>query len=196
MQVSIESNIEEIAKDLDTAAKKQLPFATALALTWTAGHVRDHLRETLPNFFQVRGPFVPNSIRSTMTKKGAAPVVQVGSVFPRMQEHVEGGERAGEDAIPYRARKTPESKTTRKNWPASLLAHKAGFFVKASKFGGATLFQRIGKKGRHLRLWWVLAPDVKVKPRWPFEKLARSEIGRVIDRNFVAALDRALKTAR
>lgn len=198
MRFAIRTNVADLAKDLDDLAKKQIPFATALALTNAAKDVRRHLRDTLTDYFTVRGQWVPRSIQiDQANKKDAAPHAIVGTLYEPMALQAEGGEkrgRAGHDvAIPMAARGSNSDRTTPSQWPGNLLKKKGFHLVEMdnSRVGVVQSFKKAPDK-----LWWLLVPEVRVEPRWPFEKLAREEVERELVDNFWAAMERAVATAR
>lgn len=228
VQFSVRTNIAAIAKDLDDLARKQLPFATALALTWTAGDVRDRLRANLSDHFTVRSTWVEKSIQITKAnKKDPDPAAHVGSLYGPMADHAEGGtktSRSGKVGIPLAARPTLGATTGLGTFPAKL-AGKPGFFVAAFSRGpfkigsgpetgvfertamGAGAFgpvafrsrkkhSRAARSPRHLKLWWTLEDDVKIKADWPFFGESAQVVDAELFDNFWAAMEFARRTAR
>lgn len=199
MNISIVGNTKKLAKDIEKAARSQVPFAEALALTWTAKDVQREVVDALPDSFTIRGTWVARSFRVTAAKKGHDPKAVVGSIYEPMALQAEGGVKAGEGhdvAVPVRARASPGAVTRPATWPGRLLARK-GFFATRGAHGGGLIFQRIGRGAKKsLRLWWVLKNEVKIEPRWPFSELAAATVKRELATNFHAAMDRALQTKR
>ena len=200
LELTIGGDIQKLADGIKGDAKRHAPFGVAYALTLTAKDARGTLVKTLPDYFTVRSSWVANSMRHTPARKGPNPEASVGTQFAPMDLQTIGGKKAGKDggdvAVPYRARRTTEAKTRPASWPGRLLAIKAAYFHVPSEHGGELVYQRIGKGGRHLRLWWVLAPVVRVKPRWPFAELVGETIKKRVQENFERAMDYALKTAK
>ena len=94
--ISIRHNLEAVAKDLDELGRKQLPFALATALTWTAQEVRDDARARLPDHFTVRSTWVEKSLQiDKANKKDPDPTAYVGSLYDPMGLHGEGGVKRG-----------------------------------------------------------------------------------------------------
>lgn len=129
---SFRTNLAEVIRDLDDMAKKELPFAIALALTRTAQETRDHLRARLPDHFTVRSTWVEQSLQITRAeKKDPDPTAIVGSVYWPMWAHTEGGTktaRSGQVGIPVGARPTEQSITGLDTFPKKLLG-RPNFFV-------------------------------------------------------------------
>ncbi len=130
-RISVRHNLAEVAKDLDDLAKRQLPLATALALTRTAQEVRDRLRANLGEHFTLRGPFVARSIQMDMAdRRDADPTARVGSLYGPMALHAEGGEKTGPQgvAVPVAARSSETARTNPSQFPGRL-AGRPNFFI-------------------------------------------------------------------
>lgn len=227
--ISIRHNLEAVAKDLDELGRKQLPFALATALTWTAQEVRDDARARLPDHFTVRSTWVEKSLQiDKANKKDPDPTAYVGSLYDPMGLHGEGGVKRGRGGrsvgVPVGARPSDTSITGPDVFPAKL-ASKPNFFVAAfsrnpfrvgagpetgvferlatanNAFGPVAMRSRkknskAEQSRRHLKLWWTLEEDVKIRQDWPFF----AEGIRVVDNelldNFDAAMEYARRTAR
>ncbi len=209
VNIVVADNVKAVSDQLTELQKKQLPFATALALTRTAQEVREQSKDTLTDFFTVRGRWVTGSMRAHPAKKGPAPKAIAGSIYDPMVLHAEGGEKdAG--SVPVWARGKPTDRTKPATWPGAL-AQKRHFFLApfqvepyfkvgrgVSKPVGLGLFQRIGtrKERSHLKLWWTLRETVQVERDWPFWELASTTVHAVFADNLWAAMEQAMATAR
>lgn len=60
---------ENVAPKLDAAATRHIPFATALALTKTAGIAKQNLREEMMRVFDAPTPYALNSLRTSPATK-------------------------------------------------------------------------------------------------------------------------------
>lgn len=69
MQFDIRSNVKEVSRWLDDAQKKQLPFATALAMTKTAQEVKVEEISTMKRVFNNPTPYALNALRVSPAKK-------------------------------------------------------------------------------------------------------------------------------
>lgn len=211
MRVAVTTNIEQLAKDLDDLAKRQVPFAIALALTRTAQDARTGVVSSLPESFEIRNTWVERSFRVTKATKGHDPVAIMGSLYEPMALQAEGGVKEGERgkdvAVPVAARASEGDVTRPASWPGRL-AKKRDFFVApfgggivgaaSDGSGGVGLFQRVGRRRekKRLKLWWLIEPEVKVEPRWAFEAISRAAIEGALVDNFWAAMEQAVATAR
>lgn len=219
--ITVSSNLASVVRDLDDLTKRQVPFATAVALTRTAGDARDRLRGNLDEHFTVRGNWVGRSIQIDRAEKGHSPVARVGSLYEPMAAHAEGGEKTGkgEVGVPVWARRKEADRTRPQNFPGKL-AQKGDFFAapfSRSPFrvghgtDGYGIFQRLGrKKGsgtgpkkkrrgpkkRRLRLWWTIHDSVQIKADWPFEREVVGVVESEMLDHFIAALEQARATAR
>ena len=211
MKMSLTTNIEKLAKDLDDLAKRQAPFAIALALTRTAMDARSAAVDSLPEAFEIRNNWVERTFRITKAQKGHNPMAIMGSTYEPMALQAEGGTKTGagasDVAVPIAARADESAVTKPASWPGRL-AKKRDFFV--APFGGGLVgkastgasgvgvFQRIGRRRerKHLRLWWLIEPKVVVAPRWAFEKITQTAVQLALVDNFWAAMEQAVKTAR
>lgn len=87
-ELSVRSNVAELARDLDYISKKQLPFATALALTRTAVHVRRIEKKEIGSVFDRPTRFARRSVKM----RGASKNRLTASVFiPDLQGRSIGG---------------------------------------------------------------------------------------------------------
>jgi len=201
MRITITSNADKIAREIGEAARRQVPFATALGLTMLATEVQGSLVSTLDEYFELRNRWVRGSIRITPARKGPEPLARVGSIYGPMRGQVDGEQRRKRSeslAIPHRARAKPSQRTTRGKQPQALLARpqRWGYFVTnrgPSRRGQPILFKRSGRGGRKLRIWWVLVDRVQIKRRWPLERLGREVVAREGHDIFMAAFERALR---
>lgn len=226
--LSIRHNIAAVARDLDDLRKKQLPFALATALTWTAQEVRDDAIARLDDHFTVRTNWVRKSMHvDKALKKDPDPAAHVGSIYGPMALHAEGGiktGRSGDVAVPVGARPTPGASTGLGTFPSKLLG-RPNFFVApfsrnpfqigsgpetgvfertalgAGAFGPVARGSRRRRSKamqspRHVKLWWTLEDDVKIKAEWPFFAEGIRVVDRELFDNFEAAMEQAVRTAR
>ena len=228
VRISLRHDLGKAAKDFDDVAKRQVPFALALALTRTAQEVRDQLRSTLGAHFTVRSKWVERSLQiDRAEKRDADPTARVGSLYLPMGLHAVGGtkkSRQGDVAIPVGARPTDEAVTKPNLFPSKLTARPNFFIAPFSrtpfKVGAGTetgVFERqamgAGMQGpvamrsrkrhskaaqspRHLKLWWTLEDDVRIRAEWPFEKTGIGVVDASLTDNFIAAMEQAMSTKR
>jgi hypothetical protein len=102
MSMSVKSNVKDFVKHLDKVQKKQVPFATARALTWTVKESQKAIQEAIPHTFKVTKKWwlakQPTGIKVRSAKKtDLEAVVYTTAYFAKLQE--EGGIK-----IPFRGR--------------------------------------------------------------------------------------------
>jgi hypothetical protein len=164
-------DLRSFERAMSDVADRQTPFATALALTWTAQDAQDVLRGGLERHFTIRDRWTARGIRIEPAKKRQLSAA-VGSVDSYMALQVEGGTkmawRSADLAVPLWIRKHPKQRTGRSRWPGALL-QKPGHFVAPLPGGGKRLavYRRRTKKRLPLDVLYVFHRQVRVTPRCP-----------------------------
>ncbi|MBE0568839.1 MAG: hypothetical protein IH577_04100 [Deltaproteobacteria bacterium] len=179
---------------------KQLPFATALALTRTAKEVQREEIAHIRSAFTVRGSWLREGGKfgvgiTPASKQDLVAVVE--SRAPWLEAHEEGATRtpAGSHfAIPQAdIRRTKTQVIARSHRPKAL---KRAFKVGTRK-GIPLLLQRIGRGKRSaLRVMYQLTGKAEIKPRLQFFETGRAVVDRTWKQIFSEALERAIRTAR
>ena len=180
--------------------KKQLPFATALALTRTAKEVQREEIAHIRRAFTVRGTWLREGGKFGVGITPASKqdlVALVESRAPWLEEHEEGTTRtpAGSHfAIPQAdIRRTKTQIIAKSQRPTAL---KRAFKTQTKK-GIPLLLQRVGRGKRSiLRVMYQLTGKAKIEPRLRFIETGRAVVNRVWKQNFSEALDHAIRTAR
>jgi hypothetical protein len=225
LQVQVTSNAIQVASKLGDVARRQLPFATALALSRLAGHVQRAEREQLPRVFKIRGKRVQNDVRMDLTRKREwpNPAVHVGHRFGPMELHERGGTKRPLPAfqevfVPTRIVESQRSESTGRlpqSLTAASLLRRGLVYRGATQKTGPGLFLRdppasrrkkgettrvairgLNRGGKKLRMLYLIRPTVKIRARYGFEKTAQLQVNRRFDDEFRRALDQALATAR
>src|SRR5690348_15010580 len=70
MQIRVSADIRKATRFLDSAAQKQIPFATAKALTETARLAQVAVTRSLPSTFDRPNPFTMRAIGIRAARKG------------------------------------------------------------------------------------------------------------------------------
>ena len=179
---------------------KQIPFATALALTRTAKEVQREEIAHIRTAFTARGSWLREGGRfgvgiTPASKENLVAVVE--SRAPWLEAHEEGTNRTPEGAhfaIPQKdIRRTKTQVISRSQRPKAL---QRAFKVE-TKRGVPLLLQRVGRGTRSiLRVMYQLTGRATIAPRLRFVETGRAEVERVWRRIFSEALDRAIRTAR
>jgi hypothetical protein len=193
-------DLRSFERAMSDVAERQTPFATALALTWTAQDAQAVLRGGLERHFTIRDRWTARGIRIEPAKKRQLSAA-VGSVDSYMERQVEGGTKSALDAadlaVPLGIRKHPKQRTGRSRWPGALL-QRPGHFVAPLPGGGKRLavYRRRTKKRFPLDVLYVFHRSVRVTARWPLERIVERVVSDRWAANAERAFTRAIRTAR
>ena len=176
--------------------RKQLPFATAVALTRTAQEARDVARKHMAQRFTLRSTWPARGLQIQRAEKKDWPNVRaiVGHKDELFVLHETGGIKKSRQgrriAIPTKAvRRTKTGKISRAQRPARALQRKRVFLAED------TIRQRTTKKTRRSILY-LLRQRVRIRPTFGFRENVERTAGRVYAREFDKALTKAVKTAK
>ncbi|WAP69052.1 hypothetical protein [Jiella pelagia] len=201
MKIVLRSNASKVTAGLDKAARKQIPFASALALTMVAKDAQQKVRQSLPSTFTIRNGWVAKGIQVKAANKRQFPMqAEVGTKDDFMARQSEGGDKTGRNggsvAVPVGARAQQSDITRKSKWPGALLRRKKTFIIKphAGRSKGQRLVYKREPQG--LKLLYILQRKVNVKPVWRFKEQVERVAQRVYDKRFGEALAKALKTER
>lgn len=199
--VFVRSNWLEVYKYLDRAARKQVPFAAALALTRLAQVGQARTRSTLSSKFKLRSGWVSGGIRVVPAKKSdwPHPFSAVGSRDQFMVLQETGGTkrpyRAPRVAIPgINQPRGPGGRTPRGQRPRALLRKKRYFMqrlVSGAHAGQLALLHRVTGERYPVHVVYLFEPKVEIKARFHF----RETIEQSASRQYAAIFDRVLRQA-
>lgn len=204
-RIDVRMDLKRFERELDELARRQLPFAVARALTWTAREARDAVRVQVARRFTLRSRWVERGIQSRSATK-RLPVAYVGSRDWFMADHEEGDIRkpltGRHRAAPLAVRTTTRQKITRAKRPKALLA-KGGrrrYFVARIKSGrskGSLAIMQRASRGRYpLRVMYLLEPKTRITAKFGFRLTVERTVTRRLPKNFGKSLGQALATAR
>ena len=193
--LSVRSNVKEFTRGLDRVQKKQVPFATARALTWTAQDAQKEIIIKIPSIFNITKKWYlkqqPTGIKITPAKKlRLIASVYTNAYFAKLQEF--GGTkrpRKGKNLL-IPTDRVPKSR--RKSGGAGIMLKQKKTFSTRSG-----VYRRKGPKKRSVveLLFWR-SRDADIKPRFGFRRMAHDIAKRRFARNFKRSLSKALATAR
>lgn len=188
LKLDVTADVAKATAHLSQAAKQRVPNAVAKALTRTAFDARDAVRETLPQRFTLRRPWVSRGIGVTPANpRTLSAEVWSRDRFMALQET--GGVKVGKLAIPVgpMAQKARTQVIPKSQWPRAMLAKK-GVFVRRG-----TVFERRDKK--RIVALYLLRRRQKVAPRFGMADTVRSVALREYQRQMARALREALTKA-
>ena len=207
--LSVHSNTKQLTAHLNRIQRKQIPFATAKALTQTAFDVKRTLQNALPRRLDRPTKGIINSVQVDKATKYnvTARVGFAGLGFGKtawkespakiMRRHIKGGTRYPNKraiAVPVKQRTNKYGNLPR-NKISKLLGEKAKYFSGTPKgMSNAGIYQRQKKKLKMLVAW---EPKANYKGgRFPFKSIVKIGVSYNYRKRFVKALQDALKTAR
>jgi hypothetical protein len=203
-EVVVTSNAADVARWVDDVVRKQIPFATAVALTRLAQMSQAKLKSNLPKHFTIRNQRVPQGIRIARAEKRDWPrcVAFVGSVDNFMRNQATGEPKKARDgrhiAVPSRvaiASRTASGRIPTPLKPRPLIASGKGFVQ------DDTIFRRTGKVRSLLRNLGIarvyrLVVAQPMKRRWPIQEEVTATVGSRYGAVFAAELDKAVQSNR
>lgn len=199
--IKVEANRERFGK-ASAAVQRQVPFALASTLTELAKEARAEVQDDLHKTFELRGQWVPRSIRFRPAGKRDL-TAEVGTISPFLGLHATGGWRRPEPGsewlgVPVEARDPSSRKTTRGRWPGRYLRRRGAVLLPSRRGdGGQTLLVRKGRKGaKRATVAYRMRRRVRISARWPLEQQVRAVVSRRFDSVFRRRLAEAIRTAR
>lgn len=194
---SVAIDVRATARDLDRLARKQAPFAVALALTRTAQAAQKALVASLPQKFVIRNGWFAKGIRVESARKADWPhpraAVYSKDKFAALQETggTKIGKSGGSVAVPVKVRRTPKQTLPPSRWPGALLRKPGHFVLQTAR--GPVLARRRGAK---VEVLYGFERSVKVKPRLGMVSTVQNVARKRFAHEFEKALAQALRTAR
>lgn len=206
VQVVVESNAAEIRRAFGEIARRQVPFATAKALTLTARDAKDDMRKALRERFTLRNTWTERGVLSTKALKRDWPrthaTVYVDQKRAYLADHERGRRRRTRSghrfAIPTRAiRRTKRGKVSKAKWPGRVLARPTVFLFRDPGLGGkGSIRQRTTRRQRLAILYW-LRRTVRIKGgTLRFRETVTKAARRHYARHFPRELEMAIRTAK
>lgn len=195
LDIDIRDNIKEVKKYLTRTQRRQIPYATSLALNWCAFDTQKalvaHTRRRFRNRVAWYKPKAPTGIHVTKSHKTRL-VASVGTSWAPAAKHEEGGVRT-----PRRGRGLliPSSRVAKKNQGAG---GASGYLTQANVISTPRgVFRRVGgKRNPRLQLLFWRVRRATIKPTYGWGVAASAVVNRKIFGQFQRALTKALRTAR
>ena len=191
--VKIQFDSHELQTWLSNVQQKQMPYATARALTDTAQDIKTAAIDSAKKNFTLRNNWVVKGIRINRAEKKDWPNIkaEIGSKDNFMKLQEEGGVKK-KNAIPRGARPVKTAITTPAKWPGAMLK-KNNAFVGTVRTGKRAVYIRQRKR---LKLMYVFQDTVNIKPRWKLKETAEQVGRKVMQGHFMRRIDEALRSAR
>ena len=195
--ISVKMETERAEKYLRKAAKKQLPFATAVALTKTAKHLAEVERRSLSKHLDRPTPFTKKAFAIKPARKQD---FKTGRIFSRLfikdaQEKylrfaIEGGTRRPKNraiVVPGQATRLNRYGNLSRNFIKNMLAKPNVFTTTINGTGAIVQRMRSGI----LKTLVIFTSSASYEKRLPFFEIAK----RVVPKRVVIEMNRALRSA-
>lgn len=197
MRVNIKSNIKEVTKGLSKTQKKQIPFATSVAINNTLFGLRKEMSKQTekkldnPTPFTKRGFLVEKSKKTNLT----GTLFIKDDVAKYLKFQIDGGVRTSNKLIPV-----PIVKNAKLNKYGNIIGKRTGLIKKKTQFFGEVrgttgVWERTNK-GEKVKLIIGLHNDVSYRAKFPFYVISDKYATNTFDKNFKKAIDKALRTAK
>jgi len=182
LKLDVTTDVAKATEYLSDLAEKHIPNAAAKALTRMAFDARDAVRDSLPQRFNLRRPWVKWGVGVTPAK----PRTLMAEVWSRdrfMALQETGGTKTGTSAIPLgpMAQKARTQVIPKSQWPAQLAQKKTVFYH------AGMLFER--RDERRILALYLLGKRQKVEPRFGMADTVRS----VALKEYYRQMERALR---
>ena len=199
VNVSVKADIKQATRYLTKVQRKQIPFATSLAINKTLQNIQKKEQEQMVVRLDRPTSQTVKAVRIAPSKKKVLPIS--GSVFlldwaaEYLNYQIEGGTRRTKTAVP--------TSNAKLNKFGNIPGRKTGLLKRKTDFiatirGTAGVWRKTGSRNnKQLRLIHAFIENPRYKPaRWPFYKIGAKVVDRKFSINFNRALADALRTAR
>ena len=197
MNISIKSELKDLAKDLTSLQKKQIPFAASQALNDTAFQARKALRAQAVKKLDRPTRFTVNGFRvGKSTKRNLVSEVYINAeVAKYLKYQIIGGTRKASGkgtGVPFNAKL---------NKFGNIPARAKGLIKKKNQFiatirGVTGVFERYGKGGKAVKLIVAFEAQVKYNPIFPYFRIVEGVVENNFKKHMNIRLARAIQSAR
>lgn len=205
---SVKGSMKPLIKGLSRLERKQIPFATAMAINSTLFDIRKaemaqtHKKLDRPTNATVKGFRVKKATKQTQSGEVFIP----DHIWAYMKYQVEGGVRVKRTGVPYQ-------KNAKLNKFGNIPARKKGLIKNKHQFvatinGITGVWQRghVSKKGKfssagksratNVKLMVAYESNTNYSKRFPFYKIADGVAKSKFGKNFKREMARAMRSAR
>lgn len=208
MHIKIDTDFSKTLAGLDNFAYKQVPYASAVALTRLAKMSQTMLRSNLSNHFTLRSKWVEKGIVVQAAQKSDWPhqSAEVGSRDYFMAFHALGGikkPKSGRNlALPQAIRQSKSDIIKKKDRPAALLRKKGkkAPYLFTSRRGKRMIVVDTHGPNRVRNftrtILYTFTKQVQIKKDWPIDTSTQSFVQKNYDKVFGQELAKALATSK
>lgn len=193
--INVSTNIKEVTKNLKRKEKKQIPFATMIAINDTLFQLRKEMGKQTIKKLDRPTPFTQKGfmVRKANKKNLLGMLFIKKDVAKYLKYQIEGGIRSSNKKIGVPTGKSKLNKY------GNIPGRKKGL-IRNKKQKIMTIKDMTGvfeeHKDRTLSLMVAFKDRVVYPAIFPFYKIGQKFISSVFDKNFRKALDKALRTAK
>jgi hypothetical protein len=197
IRINVSADIERAVRGLREVERKQIPFATAQALTATAKHAQASITAQLPSIFDRPTAFTMRAIAIEAARKNkptAAVFVRPIQAEYLALEETGGFRRARKSVIPQPVAIGLNAYGNIPRNKIAQLARKPSYFIGTIK-GVQGLYRRPEKADRkagHLQLLARFVPGWSIKPKFKFIERVTADVRKTLPAAMQQALDKAL----
>lgn len=204
IEISVGTNAAQIAAALGDFVGKQLPFATATALTRVAQDSREEVVRAMPQHFKIRSKRVLKTVRIQPADKRdwPHPQAKVGILDQFMAIHVLGGQKtpqkgAAHIAVPTSLVRRRPSGSILPGYKPRALRDRPDVFttpvsiVKRLERARGPL-KNLGGVGR----FFSLVTSATIQATWPMPREVERTAGATYEQHFRRELEAAVRSAR
>jgi len=203
LNITVGSNIGQLARTIDAFGKQQLPFATHRAINQTAFDVRNEIvKQTFPRSFDMKAKqFARQAFRVERSPNKRKLVARVYDRFGKdyLVNQAEGGtkkKRGRYMSIPAQERPRVSGKATYNRVHPRTVLNRPKAFVQKVGDQHMILERRTKERYPLKRLYLLHQTDAQIPKRFPFYEDARKKVGRVFDKHFATYFAAAKRTAK
>ena len=202
MRISVQADIRQLTRHLNRLQKKQIPFATAKALTLTAKDAQRSVQRQMPAKLDRPRPQTIKALRvKPATKRRLqAEVYFLDWAADFMRYQVAGGtERARGKALvaPVQQRRNKFGNVAGMRGGKKIAALLAKPNVFKGTIGNVSgIWQRYKDNRRKPKLLFAFKESMRYSPRLPLRRIVEGVARNKFKRNFNQALAHALRSAR
>lgn len=206
MDISIKTDIKKVTRYLTDIQKKQIPFATMLALNDTAFKAKQKATTALDVQLDRPTKFTTSKGAIKVTKAKKKSLSSTVFIEPKRAKYLRGQITGGTEYAKGKAHLVPAGAKLNKfgNIPR---ATQKKFFSNSSKYfsgvpkgkpsAAAGVWERYGsKKNPRFKRVAVYKQAVTYKPRYHFQEIIKEVVKREFPRAFSKRLNQALATAK
>lgn len=195
--VTVKTNVDAIMGQVSRDLQRQIPFATAKALTQTAKDAQKAVATRINTVFDKPTPFTQKAVGITPANKATLTsrvfLKDIQAAYLGLQ--ITGGTRTPKKraiVVPAQALRLNQYGNIPKGKVKALLSRSDTF---SGRINGVPGIWQTTKRGK-LKLLVLYKPQATYKKRFPFYEIAKREIARTIVPNLQRALADAIRTAR